>query len=122
MVPSDMDEIPAVLASQVQAWNAGDLDAFCAFYSDDALFLSPSSVVRGSLRERYRRDYPDRAAMGRLALEILELRVRGDAGSVALAWTLDEGRLTGRALLVFHRLADGWRIVQDATWATAPPG
>jgi uncharacterized protein (TIGR02246 family) len=69
-------EVAALLAAQAAAWSRGDLDAFTAVYAADAAFVSPTGLTRGrdEVLARYRRRYPDRAAMGRLTLEVIEAR------------------------------------------------
>lgn len=114
-------ELAARLDLQAAAWSRGDLDAFASVYAEDALFLSPSGTTRGraELVERYRRRYPDAAAMGRLTLEVLEVRAGTDTAGVAARWTLsyeDRPQATGLTLLVFRKTADGWQIVQDASF------
>ena len=75
--------LQAELTRQAGAWNRGDLDAFCAFYADDAVFISPSGVTRGrqAVLDRYKKRYPTPAAMGTLSLEAP--RRAADAGSIA---------------------------------------
>lgn len=119
--PALAAELGALLELQAAAWSRGDLDAFASIYAEDALFLSPSGTTRGraELVERYRRRYPDAAAMGRLALEVLEVRPGTDFAGVAARWTLsyeDRPAATGLTLLVFRRAADTWQIVQDASF------
>jgi peptidoglycan/xylan/chitin deacetylase (PgdA/CDA1 family)/ketosteroid isomerase-like protein len=129
------DEIATMIATQVEAWNRGDLPAFTSVYADDAVFLSPSGMVRGrqAVLDRYTTRYPDQAAMGTLRLDLDEIRpVWGmeitpgqDAvpgrihGASALGrWTLsypDKEPATGRTLLVFSRAGNRWTIVQDAS-------
>jgi uncharacterized protein (TIGR02246 family) len=109
-----------LLARQAAAWNAGDLDAFCALYEDDVVFVTPSGLTRGrqAVLERYRVRYKDRAAMGTLSFEVLDVRELGEARSVAARWALkyaDRPEASGYTLLVMRRHGDGWRIVQDAS-------
>src|SRR5260221_2675127 len=40
-------EAAAVLPRQTEAWNGGDLEAFCSVYDEDATFASPTRVTRG---------------------------------------------------------------------------
>ena len=114
-------DVAAVLAGQVLAWNRGDLEAFVSVYAEDAAFVSPTGLTRGrqALLERYRKRYPDKAAMGTLSLDILEARLAGaDGASVVARWTLaypDKPAASGLTLLVLHRHDDGWKIVQDAS-------
>lgn len=117
-----------VLQTQVAAWNRGDLAVFCEVYVDDTTFLSPSGITRGqkAVLDRYRQRYPDKAAMGTLALEPIETRpvLAADKGaavavSIAARWTLsypDKPAATGLTLLVLHRLGGRWQIVQDASF------
>jgi uncharacterized protein (TIGR02246 family) len=115
----------AVLQTQVAAWNRGDLVAFCGVYADDAMFLSPSGITRGkqAVLDRYRKRYPDKAAMGTLALEPIETRPASPrdpaAVSIAARWSLsypDKPVASGLTLLVLHKVGAHWQIVQDASF------
>lgn len=119
-------EVEAILGLQADAWNRGDLVAFCAVYAEDAAFVTPKGLTRGraTILERYRTSYPDRAAMGRLALEIVEARPvpEGTAAplacSVVARWRLALAggvEKSGLTLLVFEKVAGAWRIVHDAS-------
>jgi uncharacterized protein (TIGR02246 family) len=134
-VDAARDEILALLHDQAAAWSRGDLDAFVSVYDDDAMFVSPSGLVRGrrEVLERYRKRYPDAAAMGSLTLEILDVRPtwgrevtpNGDAlpgrvhGVVVVArWTLaypEKPKSSGLTMLALERARDGWRIARDAS-------
>jgi peptidoglycan/xylan/chitin deacetylase (PgdA/CDA1 family) len=127
--------VHALLRKQAEAWNQGDLEAFCAVYAEDAAFVSPTGLTRGRAQvlERYRKRYPDKKAMGTLSFEFLETRLAkgieysyfGDAlpsrvhgVSVVARWTLaypDKASASGLTLLVLHRRGDGWEIVEDAS-------
>ncbi len=131
-------DVEALLKTQSEAWNRGDLDAFTSVYAEDASFLTPSGLTRGrqQVLERYRRRYPDRAAMGTLTLEVIEVRpaqgveitAAGDARpgrvfgvSVAAHWRLaypdqpEKKTAEGLTLLVLQRHGDSWQIVEDAS-------
>ena len=130
--------VEALLKTQADAWNRGDLEAFAATYAEDASFLSPTGLTHGrqQVLERYRRRYPDRKAMGTLSLEVVEARpvqgveltALGDARpgrvhglSIAARWKLaypdqpDKKTAEGLTLLVLRRHGDSWEIVQDAS-------
>jgi peptidoglycan/xylan/chitin deacetylase (PgdA/CDA1 family)/ketosteroid isomerase-like protein len=130
--------VEALLKTQSDAWNRGDLETFTSVYAEDASFLSPTGLTQGrqQVLERYRRRYPDQKAMGTLTLEVLEARpvqgaeftALGDARpsrvhglSVAARWRLaypdqpDKKTAEGLTLLVLRRHGDGWEIVQDAS-------
>jgi uncharacterized protein (TIGR02246 family) len=113
--------VAAVIERQVAAWNRGDLEAFVSVYAEDAAFVSPTGLARGrqAVLDRYRKRYPDKAAMGTLSLEILETRLAGaGAASVVARWSLaypDKPTASGLTLLVLHARGDRWLIVQDAS-------
>jgi len=113
--------IRTLLHDQAAAWNRGDLPAFCAVYADDATFISPSGLTTGrrAVLDRYRKKYVDKAGMGTLTLEVLEVRSpHVDSASVVARWTLtwpDKPNAEGLTLLVLRNTKDGWRIVQDAS-------
>lgn len=113
-------EVSQLLGQQIEAWNRGDLVAFCSIYADDASFLSPSGLTRGraEVLARYQKRYPNRAAMGTLSLEMVEGRASADMVSLAARWKLaypEKPAAEGLTLIVFQRQAAGWRIVQDAS-------
>jgi beta-aspartyl-peptidase (threonine type) len=71
---------------------------------------------------RYKKTYPDRAAMGQLDFSDLEFRFLGpDAALVLGRWHLKrENEVGGVFSLVWQRFPDGWKIVHDHTSAVAP--
>jgi uncharacterized protein (TIGR02246 family) len=129
------DEVRAHIDSQIAAWNRGDLESFCAGYDENALFITPSGSTRGrdEILGRYRKRYTDRAAMGTLEFEIIEMRpvqgveisMLGDSQpgrihtvSVAARWSLtypDREDASGLTLIVLQRRGDGWSIIHDAS-------
>lgn len=120
--PAEIARHPAVavLRQQALAWSRGDIDAFCAVYSEDAFFVTPSGLTRGreAVRARYKSKYPDAAAMGTLTLEPVDLRDGGDTVAVAAKWTLtypDKPAATGWTLIVLHEVAGKWVVMQDAS-------
>ncbi|GMU60830.1 MAG: hypothetical protein AMXMBFR34_25930 [Myxococcaceae bacterium] len=117
---TEAEEVAAHLQRQAAAWSRGDLDAFCQSYADDAVFVSPSGVTKGraDVLARYKKKYPDEKAMGKLALEPIDLRVSGDSATVAAKWTLtypDKPPASGHTVVVFIRYNGRWRIVHDAS-------
>jgi hypothetical protein len=130
MVREAKEEVATLLEKQCGAWNGGDLEAFTSVYAEDAAFLTPKGITRGreEVLRRYRESYPDRETMGRLELEVLEMRpangieisMLGDARpgrvhgiTVAARWKLAESE--GLTLIVFRYSGDRWEIVQDAS-------
>ena len=115
-------EIRALLDAQVTAWNRGDLEGFMAGYArtDSIRYASGSTVHRGwqTALNRYRRAYPDTAAMGTLAFERLDIRVLSPRWAMAFgAWQLerDEDAPHGLFTLLLERREGEWRIVHDHT-------
>lgn len=124
----DRQAISAVLNAQQTAWNRGDVDAFLVGYwhSPELTFSGSSGVARGwdGVLTRYKKNYPDRAAMGQLDFSDLEFRFLGpDAALVLGRWHLKRERddLGGVFTLVWQRLPEGWKIIHDHTSAVAAP-
>jgi beta-aspartyl-peptidase (threonine type) len=119
---ADHAKILAVLNAQQSAWNRGDVNAFLVGYWESAelTFSGAAGIARGfdGVRERYRKNYPDRAAMGELAFSDLEFRFLGpDAALVLGKWHLkrENGDVGGVFSLVWQRFPEGWKIVHDHT-------
>lgn len=119
---AEKEAIAALLADQVAAWNDGDLESFMQGYlnSEELRFVSGAEVRYGweAALERYRQNYPDRAAMGTLSFEDLDVRLLGADwalvfGAFRLVRAHDEPR--GRFTLILHKEDEGWRIVHDHT-------
>jgi len=123
---SDREAITAVLNAQESAWNRGDVDAFLVGYwhSAELTFSGSSGVARGwaGVLARYKKNYPDKAAMGQLDFSELEFRFLGpDAALVLGRWHLkrENDDLGGVFSLVWQRFPDGWRIIHDHTSTVA---
>jgi uncharacterized protein (TIGR02246 family) len=117
------DEVRTLLKNSEEAWNRGDLVEFASTYEDapDTTFIG-REVTRGgtqAILERYRRTYPTRDAMGKLAFSEIEIRML--AADVALATGKYElkrtaaagGDASGRFTLILRRSAAGWKIIHD---------
>jgi uncharacterized protein (TIGR02246 family) len=120
-------EIRAVLSTQQEAWNDGDIDGFMNGYAraETTVFVSGDEVTRGwqTVRDRYFKKYGDRAKMGTLTFSDLEIEPLGPDSAVALGrWELKRANDNphGRFTLVFRHMPDGWRIVHDHTSAASP--
>ncbi len=116
------NEVMAVLKAQVAAWNAGDIDGFMAGYlnTDSLRFASGGEVTFGwqTTLQRYKKAYPDRAAMGMLDFSETGITVlNSDAALVFGRWRLQRKNDSPNGLftLLFRKTQDGWFIVQDHT-------
>jgi uncharacterized protein (TIGR02246 family) len=115
----DESAIAGVLAAQVEAWNRGDLDGFCAPYAEDVVYLRATDVVvgRAALRSAYAQRFG--GSIGTLALRIVKLDPVGDAAFAVVEWRLTAGdrSTSGHALLGFRQKGAGIELAYDATVA-----
>jgi uncharacterized protein (TIGR02246 family) len=131
---SDRLAIQAVLIAQQTAWNRGDVDRFLVGYwhSPALTFSGSDGISRGwdDVLARYKKTYPDRAAMGTLDFSDLEFRFLGpDSALVLGCWHLkretetnkdkQNADISGVFSLVWQRLPEDWRIIHDHTSAYA---
>lgn len=118
-------EIRAVLNTQQDAWNRGDLVAFMDAYenSPGIAFVGQTGVRHGyqEILERYRSRYGTREAMGQLRYTILEFDALGDTfarliGKFELQRTATGGgNASGYFTLIFRKTSKGWKIIHDHT-------
>lgn len=85
-------------------------------------FAGSGGVERGweGVLARYKRVYPDRAAMGHLTFSGLEITPLGEDAALVLGhWQLqrEKDQPSGVFSLVLRRFPDGWRIIHDHTSA-----
>jgi ketosteroid isomerase-like protein len=118
----DRAAILKIIGEQQSSWNNGDVTSFMRGYwnSPELTFAGSGGIARGweSLRARYKREYPDQAAMGQVNFSDVEVRFLGpDAALVLGQWHLHRGSgdIGGVFSLVFQRMPEGWRIVHDHT-------
>ena len=121
---ADRAAISMILETQQRNWNEGNVDAFLQGYwhSPDLTFSGSSGISRGwdGVLARYKKNYPDRAAMGHLDFSGLEFRfLCQDAALVLGHWHLSrvQGDIGGVFSLVWQRFPEGWRIIHDHTSA-----
>lgn len=121
-------DLRSLLEAQATAWNQGDIDEFMKGYwrSPQTVFAGANGVQRGwdALVQRYKRNYPDRAAMGHLTFSGLEITPLGpDAALILGYWQLQRSKDApgGVFTLVASRFPEGWRIIHDHTSAVATP-
>lgn len=127
-VPTDdRDAILAVLNAQVADWNNGDIRRFMQGYkrAPTTKFISAKGIEQGydQILERYVRAYPDKAAMGTLKFEHLDITLLSEQYAVAngqfvLTRKTAAGApqtLSGYFTLLFEKTIEGWRIILDHT-------
>lgn len=115
-------EIRAVIDGQAVAWNRGEIDRFMAGYarSETTTFVSGDEVTRGwqTVRDRYAKKYDSREKMGTLTFSDLTITpLCPDVAIVLGSWSLRRAKDEphGKFTLLFRKLPEGWRIVQDHT-------
>ena len=121
------EAVRAVLEAQQAAWNAGDIPGFMAGYwkSDDLRFASGGTITKGykATLNRYRKRYPDAAAMGQLAFSDMDVQlISEDYAIVFGAWkltTADGATPNGLFTLVMKKMDGVWRVVHDHTSAAS---
>lgn len=121
--PTELGVVKVLLAQEA-AWNRGDLAGFASGYKDaaDTIFIG-SHVSRGhdELLNDYRKNYPNRDAMGTLGFSELEVRPLDDKFAVVVGkYHLDRGKKAGGNAegifsLVFEKTDAGWKIIVDHT-------
>jgi uncharacterized protein (TIGR02246 family) len=114
--------IRQVLDDQTAAWNRGDVDAFMQGYAN-----SPKTAFVGKTVEygydlilnRYKKAYPNPAAMGKLSFANMVVRMLGsDYAAVTGNFHLERtsaggGDAGGIFSLVLAKTAEGWKVILD---------
>ncbi len=118
----DLIAIRALLQAQQEAWNRGDVETFMVGYwkSDKTEFVGASGILRGwqAVLDRYRKTYPDKAAMGKLTFSDLEITMLSpDSAYILGRWQLEreKDRPAGVFTLIAKKFPEGWRIIHDHT-------
>lgn len=119
--PADEAAIHRVMDDQEQAWDRGDIPGFMEGYADSVCFIGKNGRTCGkaAVTANYQRSYPDRAAMGDLTFDRLEVLPAGaDHAWCTGRWRLVRAvdTLGGGFSLFWEREAQGWRILRDHTY------
>src|SRR5699024_8375105 len=119
----ELDIVKVVLV-QEKAWNNGDLDGYLKGYKDspDTIFVG-RQIFRGfqQIADDYKRNYPNRSAMGILAFSELEAHPISDTFATCIVhYRLDRARKDGGGAdgifsLLLEKTDDGWKIILDHT-------
>ena len=117
----DRRAILQILERQTADWNAGRVDRFMNGYwpSDSLTFVGKVGVTYGyqATLANYKKRYPDRASMGTLKFDILEL----DLTAPGMAYVIGRFHLTrpkigdaeGYFTLLWRKIKNRWVIVSD---------
>jgi uncharacterized protein (TIGR02246 family) len=117
---SEETAIRQLLERQTTAWNRGDVEGFMQTYwqSDSLMFIGKNGVVWGwqQTLNNYKKGYPDTAAMGKLAFDIIQIKpLSTDYYFVVGKWILKRsiGDVGGHYTLLMRRIKGEWKIVAD---------
>ncbi len=112
----------------VGAWNRGDLEGFCELYAPDAVMVTKDGVFKGqtAILDAYKAAYPDKNSMGRIRVEIVDLRFQQHnntedpwlaIGIMRCTLTLSSGVVeVGHSMCTFAGTSEkDMRILQDTS-------
>ena len=118
----DRQAILKVMHTQQLAWNHGDIDGFMQGYwkSDSLVFVGKDAPTYGwqTTLNNYKKHYPDKAAMGQLTFNILQVKVLSPTNAFVLGgWHLkrEKDAPGGYYTLWFRKIKGEWKIVCDHT-------
>lgn len=121
----DIEAVKSILHAQQADWNRADIDAFMEAYwkSEELQFVGSSGVIYGweNTLARYKRNYPDPEAMGKLSFDILQVhKLSGKVILLTGKYTLDrrDDRPTGYFTITWRKIKGRWVIVADHTSAS----
>ena len=118
------EAIKSAMQAQQDAWNKADIPTFMEHYwkSPKLQFIGASGPTYGwqNTLERYNKNYPDAATMGKLTFDIINIDKRSNkvysvVGKFHLSRTI--GDAEGHFLLIWEKKKGKWVIVADCTSA-----
>jgi ketosteroid isomerase-like protein len=119
---TDEQAIRAVINKQIREWNNGNIPAFMETYAktDSLMFIGSKGITYGwdSTLAKYQRNYPDKAAMGKLTFELKEVKQLSEkyyyvVGKFNLE--REKGNVSGHFDLLFEKINGQWFIIADHT-------
>ncbi len=119
----DIDQIHSIMNRQAADWNQGHIASFMKGYweSDSLMFVGKSGVTYGykATYDNYMKRYPDRATMGILKFDFINLSFHGrDVAFLVGKFHLtrpEKGDLSGFYTLLWRKIKGEWVIVCDHT-------
>lgn len=116
---TDEAAIREVLNAQEVAWDSGNIENFMkGYWVNDSLMFIGKSVTYGWQKtlERYKKEYPDTAAMGKLSYDLLEFKPLSPWYYFVVGkWHLQRsiGDIGGYFTLLFKKIQGRWFIIAD---------
>jgi hypothetical protein len=120
-IVSDRGAILKILDSQVTAWNTGNTQQFMVGYweSDSLMYIGKRGITYGyqPTLENYKKNYPDKAAMGTLKFDILKMKPLGTNFFMVIGKFYltrpEKGDASGHFSLIFEKIKGKWNIIAD---------
>ena len=116
----DEKAIRELLSRQTTAWNQGNIEGFMKGYweNDSLMFIGKSGVTWGWKKtlDNYKRNYPDKTAMGQLFFDLLVMKpLSPEYYQVVGKWLLKRtiGDLSGHYTLLLKKINGAWVVVAD---------
>lgn len=117
---SDHKNILALLETQRQAWNKGNMEGFMQGYeqSDSLVFVGKGGPEYGwkTTLDNYNKAYPDKSAMGILTFDIKKVKLlSSDHAFVLGAWNLkrEKDEPKGHFTLLLKKIDGKWKVIAD---------
>ena len=110
-----------VMEQQEKDWSDGNIEDFMKGYwqSDSLMFVGKNGIKYGwkTTLENYKKTYPNKAAMGTLSFDIIQLEVNGKTAYVLGKWNLvrEEDSPNGYFALYWKKINGKWVITIDHT-------
>ncbi|WP_217605319.1 DUF4440 domain-containing protein [Chitinophaga sp. GbtcB8] len=112
--------IRQLMQQQTDAWNKGNIPVFMQTYwqSDSLLFIGKNGITKGwqATLDRYKKSYPDTAAMGQLHFNLLEFKqLTPELYFLVGQWHLQRSvsNLQGHFTLLIRKMNGAWKIIAD---------
>jgi hypothetical protein len=124
---TDKTDIISVLRFQESKWNEGNIDGYMEGYlhSDSLKFITKKGVTYGweNTLQKYKKSYPDKAAMGTLVFDIVSIEALCDHKAIMTGkWTLTiydsinvKKDVGGYFTLIWQKIEGKWFIIIDHT-------
>ncbi|MGB0886474.1 MAG: YybH family protein [Vicingaceae bacterium] len=118
---TDKNAIMQVMNMQEKAWSNGNIDGFMEGYwqSDSLKFVGKNGIKYGwkTTLDNYKKSYPDKAAMGKLEFDIIQLEVNGSSAFMLGKWSLIRANdnPNGYFDLYWKKINGNWVITIDHT-------
>ncbi|MCP4411672.1 MAG: nuclear transport factor 2 family protein [Gammaproteobacteria bacterium] len=119
LLAGEKEQILHIMSIQEKAWNNADLEGFMQAYwkSEELKFIGKSGIQYGwqLTLDNYKKSYPDKATMGTLHFDVLQIEIVKNTAFVLGKWQLSrvEDTLKGFYTLYWRKVDGQWKIIID---------